>query len=488
MAHSGEIVGSGRNVVLAGLLAELGWPNSRVASAINAIVGEGYIARSTVSEWVNKSRLPREPLPTVVAHVLSNALGTTVSARQLWPQWVGRDPEWVPADIGTEVAWTTEGTRVLVQDWLANGGNMMDTDRRNFMAISGAAVTAPAWAYLNNIDTSTRPADTSAAVLGSTDRMAFTVSPAYVNVVEDTISGLRRMDDIEGGGGTSLRAAHREFSQVADLAHNARFTDTRTGQRFMAAFAQLCQSAGWMALDAQQHGLAWRYFRTGLQAAHQASDRDIGAHILGSMSYQAATRGNARDAVQLAQAATKTAQKCHPLVRAVVAGEYAYAQAAMRNHHGFSSAAAQMRTQFERTKTMGDDPKYLYWVDEHTMARHTGRGALLLALHLNGSTRTLSDEADKLLTPEVADHPDLRPRYACLYGAWLARLYVHSGDVEHAIDTATTALRRLQPVRSPMTITVLRNLDSDLATRQGTHIMPQVRQLRRELRPAITAS
>lgn len=211
------------------------------------------------------------------------------------------------------------------------------------------------------------------------------------------------MDDSEGGGGDSLRAAHREFGQVADLAHNARFTDTRTGQRFMAAFAQLCQSAGWMALDAQQHGLAWRYFRTGLQAAHQAADHDIGAHILGSMSYQAATRGNARDAVQLAQAATKTAEKCHPLVRAVVAGESAYAQATMRNHHGSAPPPPRCAPILNAPRLWATIRNISTgWMN--TMARHTGRGALLLALHLNGSIRTLSDEADELLTPEVADH------------------------------------------------------------------------------------
>ncbi|MGH3545668.1 MAG: hypothetical protein ACRDPW_07060 [Mycobacteriales bacterium] len=488
MAHGVGEVGSRRNGVLAGLLGELGWSSGRVASEINTILGEGYVVRSTVSEWVNQSRLPREPLPVVVAHVLSNAAGTTVQAEQLWPQWVRRDPPWVPADTGTHVAWTTEGTHALLHDWLSNGGNRMDADRRNFMAISGTAATAPAWAYLNNSHASPPPPGTSAATLGSAERGAFTVSPAYVNVIEDTIAGLRRMDDSEGGGGTSLRAAHREFGQVADLAHNARFSDTQTGQRFMATFAQLCQSAGWMALDAQQHGLAWRYFRTGLQAAHESADHNIAAHILGSMSYQAATRGNASDAVNLAEAATQTAEKCHPLIRAVVAGEYAYAQATMGNHHGFSSAADQMRTQFERTKAMGDDPKYLYWVDEHAVARHTGRGALLLALHADGPTHKLADEADTLLAPEVVDHPDLRPRYACLYGAWLARLYLRQGEIEHATETAATALHRLQSVRSPMTITVLRDLDSDLAARKGIYTMPQVHQLRQELSPVIAAA
>jgi hypothetical protein len=386
------------------------------------------------------------------------------------------------------VAWTAEGTRRLIHDWLANGKSVMDTDRRNFMAISGASFTAPAWGYMDTINSSPPATDISTAGLGSTDRTAFTVSPAYVDVLEDTIGGLRRMDDLEGGGGDSLRATYREFHKVADLLHNGRFSDASTAQRLTATFAQLCQAAGWMALDAQQHGLAWRYFRTGLQAAHHSGDHDIGAHILGSMSYQAATRGNAHDAVELGAAAIKTAERCHPLVRAVVAGEYAYAQAAMGNQYQSCSAAAEMQTHTERGKTMGDGPGYLYWMDEHTIARHTGRATLLLALHLNGPATSLSNEADRLLTPQIADHPDLRPRYACLYGAWLARLHTRRGDVEQAIDTATTALHRLQSVRSPMTLTVLRDLDSDLSARSGLRTMPRVRQLRQELHPLITAA
>lgn len=488
MAHSAGKVGGCRNVVLADLLDELGWSNSGVASAINTILGAGYIARSTISEWVNQSRVPREPLPVVVAHVLSTAVGRTVLAQQLWPTWVPRSPVWVSADTGTDVPWTAKGTRALIRDWLTNGRNAMDTDRRNFMAISGAAATVPALTYADttNFGPSSNGALTTG--MGSVERSTFTVSPAYVDVIEATIGGLRRMDDVEGGGGDSLRAAYREFHTVADLAHNGRFSDTDTAGRFMSAFAQLCQSAGWMALDAQQQGLAWRYFRTGLQAAHHSADHSIGAHILGSMSYQAATQGNPHDAIQLGAAAIKTAEKCHPLVRAVVAGEYAYAQAAMGNQYQSCSAAAQMQTHTERGEIMGDGPGYLYWMDEHAVARRTGRASLLLALHLNGPAKTLSDEADKLLTPQIADHPDLRPRYACLYGAWLSRLYVRRSDIEHAIDTATTALHRLQSVRSPMTITVLRDLDADLATHRAGQTMPQIRQLRRELHPIIATA
>ena len=148
-----------------------------------------------------------------------------------------------------------------------------------------------------------------------------------------------------------------------------------------------------------------------------------------------------------------------------------------------------MKRSFQQAQTASADaPSYLYWFDDVAIDTLTGQGALLLALTSRKNSNSLAHQADTLLSNEVSQNADLRPRYAVLHGAWLARLYVHGGDIERAIGTAATALRRLQPVRSPMTITVLRNLDSDLATRKGVHTMPQVRQLRRELRSVIAGS
>jgi hypothetical protein len=59
--NSGSI---GKNVVLSGLLAELGWSSARVAGEVNAYMGPHYVGRSSVAEWVANGRVPREPLPT----------------------------------------------------------------------------------------------------------------------------------------------------------------------------------------------------------------------------------------------------------------------------------------------------------------------------------------------------------------------------------------------------------------------------------------
>ncbi len=72
------------NAVLGALLAELGWSPSQVANAVNGLLRPGYVARSTVSEWLHLDRVPRPPLPTMVAHLISDALGREIRLEELW--------------------------------------------------------------------------------------------------------------------------------------------------------------------------------------------------------------------------------------------------------------------------------------------------------------------------------------------------------------------------------------------------------------------
>ncbi|MGH3770362.1 MAG: hypothetical protein ACRDRW_03015 [Pseudonocardiaceae bacterium] len=61
--------------------------------------------------------------------------------------------------------------------------------------------------------------------------------------------------------------------------------------RLLAEWAQLAQLAAWMADDAGQHGLAQRYFTSGLHAAHTAGDRSVGVSLLACMNSTAVYRG-----------------------------------------------------------------------------------------------------------------------------------------------------------------------------------------------------
>lgn len=475
-------MGSGkRNAALVRLLDSLGWSVQRLADEVNREMGTDYVSRPAVSEWVNISRVPRQPLPTVVSHVLAQALGMSVDVSHLWPD-ASACREWVASDAGMRVPWDLTGTKALLNFWPLNGGEMEHVGRRHFMAVSGATLTAPAWQYINNLHHDIPPTEIFNQTLGAAYSKTKT-SPATVEYFHSVIAALRRMDDIEGGSAEGLKEAGQHISQVVAYLNNSTFTGPTVARDLMEVLAQLSQIGGWMAYDAEQHGLAQRYFRAGLHAAHSIGNRELGSHILGSMSYQAAERGKFYDAIDLGDAATSAAKGTHPLVDVAALSRLAHAHAATGDIRGFWVIAEKMRRLFERVRTIKQEaPSYLYWMDDVAIDTLTGQGALLLSLR-NKRTSLLSQSA-RLLDNEVFKNAELRPRYATLHGIWLARAYVQNGDLYQGLHVAEKIVSRITPSVSPRTRTVLHGLDQDLAKLRNDRNLPEVRALRTQLQPA----
>ena len=116
--------------MLGALLGELAWSPSLLAEAVNGLLGPGSVARSTVSDWLHRDRLPRGPLPTVVAHLISDTLGREVSLAELWSGRAKPAELWVPADAGMNLPWTPAGTVEVLDDWLGHTGGSIGMDRR----------------------------------------------------------------------------------------------------------------------------------------------------------------------------------------------------------------------------------------------------------------------------------------------------------------------------------------------------------------------
>ncbi len=184
------------------------------------------------------------------------------------------------------------------------------------------------------------------------------------------------MDDVAGGG-TVLSLAQQQFGTVADLLDQASY-DEPTGRKFHVALAELGQLAGWAAYDAGQQGLAQRYYVAGLRAAHSADDRPLGAHILGSMAYQAAREGQPREAVTLIDTAVAgvRGRETARLLTALY-DRQACALAILGDSSGCTAAISKTRTQAEDIKH-DDGLPYLYWVGPAEVTAGAGRSLLKL--------------------------------------------------------------------------------------------------------------
>ncbi len=474
------------NEVLGTLLAELGWSPNQLAGAVNGVLGPGSVARSTVSDWLKQDRLPREPLPTVVAHLISDALDRQVSVAQLWSGRVQPAEFWVPADHGLQLPWSAAGTVELLDDWLRHTGGSIGMDRRIFLGVSGASLTAPAWGYVERLG---MRGDSFAALADA--RRSITVTSAMVDAVAAATAGIRDLGNTEGGNEDNLRFAHHHLIWVAKLLRQARFTSSAVANRLLAEWAQLAQLAAWMAMDAGQYGLSQRYVTSGLHAAHTAGDRSVGTYLLSDLSQWRVIQGHlgdgvdlgraARDAVELANAAHEVARSTPAVVRALAASGFAKAQAAVGNARGFHAAAEEARALLDSPGALDARPPYLAWFDSGALEKQLAESALILTAVSSRDGRALLDGAAEAFGRTAAD-PARTPRSVVFGAAWLARSHVAAGDLDRVVPTTQVALNRLSTVRSRRCELVLHRLEDDLAALPPARRPAAVRSLHDQLR------
>ncbi|PZS10349.1 MAG: hypothetical protein DLM55_04365 [Acidimicrobiales bacterium] len=476
-----------QNPLLGGILEDLGWSRTRLAREVNACTKRDYIGRSTVSEWVNRGRVPHDPLPTVVAHVLSEATGRKIAVADLWQRTGKESAAWVPADHRYPMSWNYQSVLRAADDWIVNIGGTLDVDRRVFLAISGAALTSISCGYVDN----PMPIGSFQLQKNVSVPDVITITPGIVNVLEVTIGELRNLDDHEGGNRNSLRMAHRHFRTLAEYVKSGKVVDAHTQQRLLTLWATLCEIAGLMAFDAHLYGLAQRYWFTGLQITHTTGNSELGAHILGYLSFQAAHRGQANDAAQLGQAAMRTAAKGTSVaVQALVTSRYAQSQAALGNNYTCREAIDKASQLLTTPGALANRPEYVSWFDSRMFESQSGHSLLALARTSSRKSNHLFEQADQLLTPHVMSGSDFSrdfPRDALFWGSWRARSYVWQNELEKAVKTGITLIDLCRSVRSQRCVAALRQLNSELVQRRGALSNPHIAEFSQELNAAIAA-
>ncbi|MGH4006662.1 MAG: helix-turn-helix transcriptional regulator [Pseudonocardiaceae bacterium] len=300
----------------------------------------------------------------------------------------------VTSDTPDEPVHEPEHDPVLSAPWSHRGtveaavvlkGGDRPVKRRGFVFLTGMALTAPAHQWLIH--------EPGPLVSGLSGRR---VSAGLVDRFMAMIPELRAMDDVAGGG-TVLSLAEQEFGVITQLLDQATY-DEPTGRKLHVALAELGQLAGWVAYDAGQPSLAQRYYVAALRAAHSADDRPLGAHILGSMAYQAAREGHPAEAVTLVDTAVAGVRGRETAsLLTVLYSRQAYALATLRDSSGCAAAISKTRTHVEHLNR-DDDLPYLYWVGPAEVTAGAGRCLLQLgkadqAAAMLGEGITLFDES-----------------------------------------------------------------------------------------------
>jgi hypothetical protein len=268
------------------------------------------------------------------------------------------------------------------------------------------------------------------------------------------IAELRVMDEVAGGGDV-LALAQYHFDWVAGLLDHASY-DEATGRTLHEALAKLGLCAGWLCYDTGQHGLAQRYNIAGLRAAHSADDRQLGAHILGEMAYQATHQGRAAEAVTLTETALAgTRGQQTPRFLAQLSIQQAHAFAARKDAAACTAAISQALTHIERGAAH-DDPPYLYWVRPAEITASAGE----CLLHLGQA-----DQAAVLIDQGLAlfDAPFERDRV--YYLTHLTDALARPGkqrDLEAAAAHGVAAIQLAEGLSSTLCVDRIRDLTEQM--------------------------
>lgn len=444
------------NSVLAAALDELGWTPKMLARRLNREFGAGTTAESAPYHWRDAGAVPRTPLPAMTTHLLSQELGRVISIGELWHGRATDTVSLLTAGQGLDRAWTMNDLEDIVDDWVRGGL----VDRRRFLAISGAGLTAVVSGYLDGT--------AAPGAMISTPSSAGPADP-LVDQVEQNLPLLQMLDD-KHGGAHHLPYVSAQFRAIGLLLREGG-QPTRSKRRLTQALAEIGQLAGWMAFDAADHGLAQRYFATALRAAHQVDDKPLCAHILADLAFQAASREQPADAVPLGEAAERASRRAPGSVRGSVLSRLAYAYASGGEEEAFRRAAGEAREAIASAEDV-DSPRWMYFLTENHLECQAGYAMIQLArarqragtsvpkqLLRNGTT-LLETGAHAVQLGDASD------RRALFEGAWLALGHSSRGELELACDVGETATARLASVRSPRSVAVLHDLARDLRRRK----------------------
>lgn len=237
-------------------------------------------------------------------------------------------------------------------------------------------------------------------------------------------------------GGLSRDAVVAQLRATTKLLHNARPSDA-VGRDLFSAVADLASVAAWMTYDTGRHAQAQRYFLLGLDAAREAGDSAIAAHLLNCMARQASHLGRIEDALELVELAQYGTRRLPPgRTRAVLCALEARCRATLGDIGGFTRAVGASHDALEHATP--DDPTFVQWFD------HAEHQVTIGVCHLIASQRRPEHAA--IAVRAIHEGTALRPRGRVRSRAFdqiaLARAYTANGELDGA-DTATTAALHL---------------------------------------------
>jgi transcriptional regulator with XRE-family HTH domain len=237
--------------------------------------------------------------------------------------------------------------------------------------------------------------------------------------------------DYRFGGDTLWHAARALVAEAyAMLEQGAR---TEAAERLLLSAAgqtQMC--AGWLALDAGRLGVARVCHNEALALAHQGRDTALVVRALANLAFGASRLGRPREALRLAEAASRVATGVpeEPHIAAIPLLRQATAHAMAGDAAGCYGAIRKAREVLDRHSDVPPNT----WYSFLSPAEIDGMEGTC-AVRLGDPKR-----AERLLEQAIRGHSDDYRRTRALYRVWLARARLNGGAADGAVEAANSAL------------------------------------------------
>lgn len=429
----------------------------------------------TVQRWLAGSRSQN---PDVVAAVLSDGWGIPVPVEVIWPELRdGRPPEaphlqpWAAGQTLDELSLFVRSDMLTRRETLAGA----------VTAMSGPALLAPIARWLGVRPGRLPGKDEGVRRIGSGDVEAIERSTRYFAAT-----------DAEIGGVLSREAAVGQLKYAVDLAQHASYSEY-TGNRLLAAIAELSGLVGWLCHDSGMSGPAQRYFMYGLQAARESTDSRaplLVVSILADMAQHMRWLGRPNTALRmhdLAASILPTDRHRHNVLRAVLAtrrvedGLCHLGIAALPDVRNALNLAYDLHAQAsdeDRTNASLGIHRAL----DLSEAELHARAAFAYSMLAREDPRLASDAEERVLY-RLADVRPGQARNKVFSQVRLASVRFMAGDAEQACDDGDQALDAAEHVTSAMIRTRLREL---LADSDRYADVPRVVEFRDRLRMTVS--
>jgi transcriptional regulator with XRE-family HTH domain len=323
---------------------------------------------------------------------------------------------------------------VLKPLWLgasATGDDVVDMNRREF---ARAMLSAAALGAL--------PLD-----IGSADaRLPSRVDSGHVQFLRAAADRLYEQDQLVGGAAL-LEDAVKHLIRGRRMLLGSD-VDNRIGRALMTAVGELAVCPGWLSYDSGNHDLARTLYLEAIALADEADADDLSVKArekLALLVVQTArlvgSPAPARQALRLAERASRAASHAEPRVHALLAAREAVAHATIGDRSAYRRAITSGWRELDHCSADQSGPTWLRFLSAAEVRAAEAKGRLYLG-----------DATDAIQLYNLALAETRSPRNKLIYRAQRSAAIALSGDITTAVSEGLAVLPALGEVASPRTL------------------------------------